>query len=126
MILSKSAIQKKASSKIVTHYVKEWGGDVNIKVLKLSERIDIEEEFLSTLPGEEGDKKIQAKDMQKLYATICIAAIVDKSGKQLFDNVDELYNLAGPIPQIVSDIFAVAAGVNEPKKKEPKKSETDS
>lgn len=119
--ITKKQILEAAKPKTIVHEVEEWGGEVNIKLLKMSERLEIEERFLDSLPGEDGQKQIKPKDMQTLYALVTVEALVDDDGKPLFETTSELYNLAGPIQKIVADIFMIAAG-----SKEAKKSNTDS
>jgi len=119
--IKKATILDIAKPKTVLHEITEWGGEVDIKVLSMAERLEIEDRFMDGLPGKEGEKKVTQKDIQMLSAMTTIYALVDEKGEPLFENVDDLYKLAGPIPKIINEIFLVATG-----SKEPKKSDTDS
>ncbi|WP_345969642.1 hypothetical protein WCX72_09975 [Sulfurimonas sp. HSL1-6] len=115
-MLSKKEILEKLKPQVVAHRIDALDADISIRRMPMSERIEIEEAFLETIDGEEGKKKVLPKDFQRLQATIAVIAMVDDAGEQLFDSVDELYCLAGPVQSIVSEAYMVATGSKEPKK----------
>ena len=119
--ISKKNIIAAAQPKTVSHHVEAWGGDVGVRLLTMQERIQIEDVFMDGIEGEEGEKRVTNKDLQTLYAQVAVAALVDEKGETLFEKTEELYQLAGPVPTIIHDVFTVATGAEE-----PKKSNTDS
>ena len=119
--INKHQILDASKPKTVLTEVKEWGGDVDVRLLSMAERLEIEGRFMDGLPGEEGSKKVTQKDIQTLSSMVVVEALVDEEGKPLFESVDDIYKLAGPIPKIINELFMVATGSQE-----PKKSNTDS
>lgn len=64
--------------------VPEWGGVVLVKGLTAAERDAFESSMLK------GSGKNQKVDTQNIRAKLCSLAIVDKSGKRIFDSLDSI------------------------------------
>ncbi len=125
MGLTKAQIEEAGKAKIVEHNVPWWGGDVNVRVMPMKDRIAIETRFVDDLPGEDGKKIMNREQLNDLQIVVALSSLVDDDGEQMFATKDELFEQAGPLYTIISDIFSIATGGSEPKKSKTNSSSTE-
>ena len=104
-MLTKEAIMAAVDIAVETVHVPEWGGDVKVRGLTGAQRDQYEQMLLG--------QREKSGAFYNIRATLCVLAIVDDNGNQLFDvaEIDALGKKSAAALDRIADVIRRISGL---------------